>query len=460
MKALLLTLMTAFTLGYSAWTQAQDTSPGLPALEKASAQAFTFGYPLILMDETRKATVGDNFNRLNHLRQFPDHTFRRVVRPNVDTLYSTIWFNLREGPQVIQLPDSGGRYYVMPLYDAWTNVFASIGSRTTGGGPQTVLLAGPDWQGDVPDGMDFRRSPTNLAWAIARVDTPGGDDLPAAHAFQNGMRLQSFAAYQAGGPVSAALENTGSANGRNPKVRVDDMDAKSFFTRLSRLMVDNPAAPADGPILQGALATLGVAAGVPFPASSFTSPQMMAIKQAIDRTRKQLLGVADRIPKNERFWAGMPGGAILGSYGTRYPLRAYVAMAGLGAVGPEDALYPNTTQDAAGVRLTSDKAYVLHFEADQVPPVNAFWSLTVYNQDFYLADNRIDRYAVGSRDDLMFNADGSLDIYIQRAAPEGVPQANWLPAPASGPMALNMRLYWPKERALSGAWDMPGVQVR
>ncbi len=451
---------TVFAFGTAAQPQPQDSSAAYPALQRAAAQAFVFGYPLVLMDETRKATVGNQFNRINHLRQFPDHTFRRVVRPNVDTLYSTIWFNLREGPQVIQLPDSDGRYYVMPLYDAWTNVFASIGSRTTGGGPQTVLIAGPDWQGDVPDGMDFRRSPTHLAWAIARVDTPGGDDLPAAHAFQNGMSVQSLAAHLAGEKAATALENTGAAEAGNPKTRVDDLGVEAFFNRLAQLMADNPPAAADGPVLEGALATVGVAAGAPFSASSFTPSQMKAMQQAIDRTRKQLMGVADRIPKNDCFWAGMPGGATLGSYGTRYPLRAYVAMAGLGAVGPEDALYPNTTQDTAGGRLTSDKAYILHFEADQVPPVNAFWSLTVYNENLYLADNPIDRYAVGSRDDLVFNADGSLDIYIQRTSPDGVPQANWLPAPASGPMALNMRLYWPKARALSGTWDMPGVQVR
>lgn len=439
---------------------AQDAELSLKDYGRLAAQSYVYGFPLIVMDETRRTTVGDNWNRLNHLRSFPDHTFRRVVRPNVDTIYSTIWLDLKAEPVVISLPDSGGRYVVMPIHDAWTNVFASIGSRTTGTGAQTVLVAGPNWQGEVPDGMQMVRSPTNMAWAIARMMSTGGDDIAAVNAYQDLMSVQTLSSFVAGKPAPPALDPGFSNNAGNPKQAVLDLGAKDFFNRLSALMVDNPPADADAELVARMQSGFGFAVGEEFPTNSRSFRQKRASAKAIEMAQKRLLDVAARLPKNEGFWAGMPGGARLGSYGTRYPVRAYVALAGLGANIAEDAMYPNTRQDASGAPLTADKNYVLHLSADQIPPVNAFWSLTAYNDAFYLPENPINRFSVGSRDDLVFNEDGSLDIYIQRDAPEGVPQANWLPAPSEGGIALNMRLYWPTEHALNGDWTLPGVTVR
>lgn len=461
MMVRLMALMTLCLLQLTAAAQdAENTEPTLKEIGQMTVQAYMFGYPLVLMDKTRRATVGDNVNRLNHLRQFPDHTFTRVVRPNVDTLYSTIWFDLSPEPQVISLPSSGGRYYVMPLYDAWTNVFASIGSRTTGNEAHTVLVAGPDWQGEVPDGMDLRRSPTNLAWAIGRVMSFGGDDIAVANGFQDGIAVQSLSSYLSGSPAPAALSATSSQRFSNPKQAVADMGSGSFFAAVARLMADNPPASEDAAMVDGPLKTLGVVAGETYPPQSRSFRTKAVMDRGVHAAKKLMDSIADRIRKNEGFWAGMPDGVQLGRYGTRYPLRAYVAMAGLGAVEPVDAIYPNTTQDATGAKLVAEKNYVLHMAPHQIPSVNAFWSLTAYNQDFYLPENPINRFAIGSRDPLVFNDDGSLDIYIQQEAPKGVPQANWLPSPAEGTIALNMRLYWPKDRALKGDWDLPGVQVR
>lgn len=457
---MILVVLIGFMSPMNVGAAAQDDQSPLREFGRKTAQAFVFGYPLVLMHETRWVTVFDDVNHFHHLRSFPDHTFRRVVRPNVDTLYSTIWLDLKAEPVVISLPDSGGRYYVMPLYDAWTNVFASIGSRTTGNAAQTVLVAGPGWQGEVPDGMDLRRAPTNLAWAIGRVMSTGGDDIAAANSFQDGMRVQTLSSFLAGEPAPAPLAGTGTGGAWNPKDRVADLGDRVFFQSLADLMVDNPPAPEDADMVEQTLKAIGLEAGKEFPTKAHSFREKRTMGRAIDKAKERLLEVADRLPKNDGFWAGMPGRVRLGNYGTRYPLRAYVALAGLGAVEPEDAIYPNTTQDATGETLDADKNYVLHLSADQIPPVNAFWSLTAYNQDFYLPENPIDRFSIGSRDDLVFNDDGSLDIYIQRDAPEGVPQANWLPAPARGTIALNMRLYWPKERALSGGWTLPGVTVR
>lgn len=455
LSILLLVLVTGSSLA-----RAQEQELSIKDYGRLAAQSYVYGFPLVMMDETRRATVGDNWNRLNHLRSFPDHTFRRVVRPNVDTIYSTIWLDLKAEPVVISLPDSGGRYVVMPIHDAWTNVFASIGSRTTGTDAQTVLVAGPNWQGEVPEGVNMVRSPTNMAWAIARMMSTGGRDIALVNAYQDQMSVQPLSGFLAGTPAPAALDQGMAANKTNPKDRVLALDTKAFFNRLSTLMMDNPPAEADADVVARMQSQFGFEVGKEFPTSSQSFMQKRASAKAIEQAQKRLLQVAERLPKNDGNWAGMPGGAKLGSYGTRYPVRAYVALAGLGANIVEDAMYPNTRQDASGEALTADKNYVLHLSADQIPPVNAFWSLTAYNDEFYLAENPINRFAIGSRDDLVFNADGSLDIYIQRAAPEGVPQVNWLPAPKEGGIALNMRLYWPTEHALSGDWTLPGVKVR
>ena len=440
------------------WTKVQE--PALKDHGRLAAQSYVYGFPLVIMDETRRVSVGDNWNRLSHLRVFPDHTFRRVVRPNVDTIYTALWLDLKEEPVVISLPDSGGRYYVLPLYDAWTNVFASIGSRTTGTKAQTALVVGPDWQGDVPEGMDLYRSPTNMAWAIARIMSTGGEDIAAANAFQDGMSAQPLSGFLSGEPVQTPLYPSIDENGGNPKEQVLALDMNSFFNRLSQLMVDNPPAAADADMINRMQQQFGFEVGKEFPTSSQSFLEERAAEKGVQTAKERLFAVADRLPKTEGFWSGMPGGARLGNYGTRYPVRAYVALIGLGANEPEDAMYPNTKQDETGTQLVTDKNYVLHMTADQIPPVNAFWSLTAYNEEFYLPENPINRFAIGSRDDLVFNEDGSLDIYIQRDAPEGVPQANWLPAPREGKVFLNMRLYWPTERALSGEWTLPGVKVR
>lgn len=434
----------------------------LAEVGKNAAQAYVYGYPLVLMNETRKITVGDQFNRIKHTRTFPDHTFRRVVRINLDTLYSTIWLDLSGGPVVIGLPDSEGRYYVMPIHDSWTNVIASIGSRTTGHAAHKVLVAGPEWQGTVPDGMTLVRSPTTIAWAIGRIETPGGDDMAGAHAFQDGMTVQTLAAFHAGGPVNAPLYATADENTNNPKVAADAYRPLALFAELADLLAVNGPLAADGPMVDGPLKALGIIPGQPFDKSAWSPVQEQAMGAGIKRAQQAMLGVRDKVKKSPTFWSGMPGGVRLGAYGTRYPLRAYVARVGLGANEPEDAVYPNTLQDASGNPLYSNKRYRIRFPSGELPPVNAFWSLTLYNETFYLAKNPINRHALGGRNGLAVNADGSVDIYIQADEPEGVALSNWLPAPnpeASATFALNMRLYWPKDRVLDGSWKMPGVEV-
>lgn len=230
------------------------------------------------------------------------------------------------------------------------------------------------------------------------------------------------------------------------------MDTPAFFTRLATLMVNNPPSPADGP-MRVKLERLGLAPGRP-PQWGWLDRMAVSLGRWLaDWTVAREL----RKPRDlVRGWSTPP--AILGDYGTYYNTRAVVAMVGLGANLPADAMYPNTQVDSRGEALNGAHRYRLHFDAKGLPPVRAFWSVTAYGADDFLIDNPLHRHALGDRDPLVYNADGSLDLLIQAGNPGGAMQANWLPVKADAPFLLNARLYWPRPEALSGAWGMPGVE--
>lgn len=421
------------------------------------AEAYLFGYPLVIMDVTRvhtAQTIGPE-NVLYRVRQFPDASFKSVVRPNVDTLYTNAFIDMAEGPWVFEMAPNSQRYELMPFMDAWTNVFAAPGTRTTGRGGGRFLLVGPNWQGTPPAGLSVLRAPTRMVWLIGRTQTNGVADYPLVHRLQDGLSLQRLA-----GPQAAALPNA-PASASAPKAaqlppspvqQMQLMATDAFFSRLMAAMVDNPPNAADAPMLMK-LARIGLAPG--------QAPQWnMLDRWAISLGR----WIAERKVAQElksprellRGWSTPP--LILGQYGTNYNIRAVVAMVGLGANLAADALYPNAQVDAQGEALSGSHRYRLHFEATGLPPVKAFWSLTAYGADDFLIDNPLHRYALGDRDPLVFNADGSLDLWIQADAPPPDKRSNWLPVKAGERFRLNARLYWPKQDALNGNWGMPAVE--
>ena len=229
------------------------------------------------------------------------------------------------------------------------------------------------------------------------------------------------------------------------------MGTVEFFDRLARLMVGNPPAAADGPMLVK-LKRLGFAPGQT-PQWGLLDRWSVSLGRWIaDWTvAKELKKPRDLV----RGWSTPP--AQLGQYGSFYNTRAVVAMVGLGANLPADAMYPNTRVDSQGRQLQGDHQYRLHFAADQLPPVKAFWSLTAYGADEFLIANPLSRYALGDRDPLQFNPDGSLDLWVQANSPGPARQSNWLPVKAGESFLLNARLYWPEEAALNGQWGMPSV---
>ena len=417
------------------------------------AEAYIYGYPLVIMDVTREhaaITVGPE-NVLRRVRRFPDAQFRGVVRPNVDTLYTTAFLDLGAQALVFEMAANDQRYALMPFMDAWTNVFAAPGTRETGTGARSYLLAGPSWQGAVPPGMTLLRSPTRMAWLIGRTQANGEADFPLVHRLQDGLSLRRLdgASPELQAPAAGAHRT---AEPTPPLQQMQQMPTEVFFTRLAQAMVDNPPAPADAPMVMK-LQRIGIAPGRP--------PQWSPLERwgvslgrwiADGKVAQELQKPRDAV----RGWSTPP--AILGRYGTHYNIRAVVAMVGLGANLPADATYPFTRVDALGDALDGSRRYRLHFPVGELPPVQAFWSVTAYGADDYLLDTPLKRHALGDRDPLVFNPDGSLDLWIQADPPPAAKQPNWLPVRAGAPFILNARLYWPKPEALNGRWNMPAIE--
>ncbi len=420
----------------------------------AGAKAYLFGYPLVIMDVTRENTVQATGvqNGLVRIREFPDARFKYVVRPNVDTLYTSAFVDMAAGPWVFEMPPNDQRYELMQFMDGWTDVFADPGTRTAGPAGGRYLLVGPDWKGESPTGMTLLRAPTRIVWLLGRTQTNGTADYETVHRIQDGLKLRRLADWYSGRAETQAPRKAAGTRPPPPAARMRDMDVEAFFTRLAMLMVENPPAAADAPMI-ATLARLGVEPG--------RAPRWGAIDRwcvSLGRwlaDRKISIGVKE--PRNlVRGWLTPPSN--LGNYGTDYGTRAAVAMVGLGANLPADAIYPTTRVDAGGHALDGSHRYRLHFAPGELPPVRAFWSVTAYGADDFLIDNPTARYALGDRDRLAFNSDGSLDLLIQAEPPAADLRSNWLAVRVGEPFELTARLYWPGAKALDGRWSMPAVE--
>ena len=425
------------------------------------AEAYLYGYPLVMMETTRIQSakyIGPE-NQLRMVRQFPNAQFKDVVRPNVDTLYTTAFISMKEGPWAFEMPANNKRYELMPFMDAWTNVFASPGTRTSGNQGGTYLLAGPEWNGQVPKGMTLLKSPTDMVWLIGRTQTNGTADFATVHELQNRLRLSKWP--QPPDSLSASTDSKRDAQpswqvstepSLTPVAQMKALNTTEFFNRLMKLMVSNPPSPEDAPLL-ARLAQLEIKPGQAVHLSGSN-----ALSFSLGRwIANQRVMKALNTKAQDGSWSYPP--LNLGRYGTDYNTRAAVAMVGLGANLPEDAAYPNTALDHQGQALNGKHRYRLHFAANALPPVKAFWSITAYGADEFLIDNPLQRFAIGDRDPLVFNADGSLDLWVQATPPsQKEAAANWLPVQMGAPFLLNARLYWPEDKALNGQWKMPVVE--
>lgn len=426
-------------------------------LRTVSHEAYTYLYPLVTMEVTRRQLANippgtrEGFgppNQFHHLRTFPDADFRAVVRPNFDTLYSSAWLDLTRGPVIVEVPDSDDRYYMMPMLDMWTDVFANPGKRTTGTGAQTFVVTAPGYSGDLPAGATPIAAPTPHVWVIGRTQTNGPADYAAVKAFQDGLRITELA-----GPSTFVIDESVDTT-TEPLRLVDAMSAAEFFTLAARTMAVNPPHRSDFSQM-ARMSLLGVAPGVDFDADRFDAAELAEIEAGAKAAQAALHAGVARLAVPVNGWAMLTD--TMGVYGNEYFRRAVITLVGLGANPAQDAVYPLLVADADGKPTVGDHDYVIHFDADELPPAQAFWSITMYDAEGFQAPNELNRFAIGDRDPLVFNPDGSLDIYMQHGDPGPDRRANWLPAP-TGPVGITMRLYAPAPAALDGTWHPPAVR--
>jgi hypothetical protein len=423
-------------------------------------QAYLYGYPLVLTDTFRRVMMGavltgappSAANRFHHFPNLVTPAVKSAVSANVDTLLSTAWVFLDRGPVLLHLPDMHGRYYVVQFNDYYTNSFAYVGLRTTGTGEQQYLLVGPDWKGSAAAGTTVIRCPTSVVFLVARILVDGEQDLPRVVPLQQGMTLTE--------PGREGLIPIGEPRDRTllpepPPAIVAGMNMVTFYDTMTKLMQRNPPPEGDAAFV-AQLTRIGIDPEHGFASARLDAPTTRGLARAGAMGTPFLRAVGRKLLETETDSDGWWTPRDVGVFGTNYLLRAYMAMDFIWGNVADEAVYSMASHDSGGRELSGGHRFVLHFAKGETPPVDAFWSITMFDEHRALVENPIHRYAIGSRTSgLLYGADGSLDLYLQ-ADPPSNHEANWLPAPA-GPFVLTMRMYLPKAAVLSGAYRIPPV---
>ncbi len=422
-------------------------------------RAYVYSFPVYEMYRTRYNAVyrPDNpkhadINRFFHERKLADHTFRDFTSPNNDTPYSSAWLDLSKEPVVISVPDTAGLYYVLALMDFYTNNFSYIGHRVTGTAKGDYLVVGPDWKGAIPAGLALIKSPTNAVWILGRTLVADEADLANLHKIQDQYKLAPLSVWK--GEAGRAGTSTG-----NPPPAPDPKDPWNYWKIVNLGMTENPPSSSEGHLM-AEFAQIGVGPGLVFDPGRFTAAQSGIVLQAMAAAAKAIPVVGRQNIKFRNGWSCFP--SHIGNFGKDYDFRALVALGALGALEPAEAIYSSASTDKDGKILSGTSRYLLHFNKDDIPPVKAFWSLTMYelmpDGRAFFTPNSISRFSIGDRmPGLKYDAAGSLDIHIQHQPPGKNLESNWLPAPP-GAFRLTMRMYEPRESILNGTYTMPGIQ--
>ena len=427
----------AAALPFSGPLLAQAGSP----LTAAAREAWLYGLPLIENAGSRQEFFdgGFRFNGVRHLRGLTTPESQSVTTPNNDTLYSRSWINLANGPVRVTLPAMGDRYCSVAFMDMFTNNFAVLGTRTTGSDGGSFTLVGPGAATTDPLAI---RSPTPWVWMLVRVLVDGAADLPAATRAQNGFTV-------------AGLSTP--AQPRRFATRAAPWAA--YFNSVQALLLENPP-PATDDRLFDRVAPLGLGPRGGFNARHFSAAQAREIEAGAAEA-KALLRSSRRQGRVVESWAYPK--ANLGDFGQDYFYRAQVAVGGLAALPNAEAMYMRPVNSSGGVAFDSATSWVLRLPADRLPPVDAFWSLTMYHitleGQFFFFNNPIDRYAIGDRTaGLKRHATGGIDIWMTRRDPGPERRANWLPTPPEGSFGVVFRAYLPGPALLDGEYRLPPLE--
>jgi hypothetical protein len=449
----------------------QDDLPGLGETAKIAEEGLIYGLPIVTHYAVTGGAVTDPesptwrgpFNHLTHERKLLTWESRTIVTPNSDTPYSTAWLDLRAEPMVITVPQvEDGRYYSVQLVDASTHNFAIFGSRTTGNDAGSFLVAGPDWQGETPEGIrQVFRSASYFAFSLFRTQLFNPADMPKVAAVQDGFRLQPLSAFLGQpAPAPAALVDF-------PKID-RELAKKNFFEYLDFALQFIPPSAAEKP-LRARLASIGIGPDKRFAYRELPWAHRLAVLWGMRQGSRQIDEALNKMDNTINGWqiGALSGGADAHLKGD-WLSRAMVTRAGIYALDSEEAVYPLTRALPDGSPLNTGKhSYRLTFKADQLPPAEAFWSITLYDAESqFLARNPLDRYLINSPmlPQLQKNADGSITLYIQQHSPGEALESNWLPGP-DGAIYLVMRLYWPRLQAPSvlpagsGSWQPPALEL-
>ena len=413
--------------------------------------AYVYTFPLVLMDATEtsatnteeSATEKAPVNQFIHSVALADAQFKTVVTPNVDTIYSQVWYDLSEEPMVYELPETD-RFCKVQVLDGWTNTAAVLDKA----GAYAITLS--TWEGELPEGVTRIDVPTSMAWSITRIVLTGEEDLPNVYAIQEKMKLMPLSDYISGDTYEPPRGSYSEENDYIPVDKVLSMDPITFFNKANELMVKNSPAAADKKMLEK-IAAVNIGPGMEFDTSVLTGDIAENWKTMLTEIRLKLIKEGQKFSKKLGQWDYF--GEPIGDFNTEYAYRALVALAGLGANTVEVALYPKIEQDADGNTLTGEKSYILHFESYPQVLEGGFWSVTAYGDDDFLIDNPIDRYCINDRSDLKVNDDGSVDVILSKDAPEDT--TNWLPV-GDGGFHLYMRIYTPDMDALE-TWTAPTI---
>ncbi|MGY4496892.1 hypothetical protein ACVWYH_000819 [Bradyrhizobium sp. GM24.11] len=429
-----------------------------------ASDAYVFGYPLVTMEMTRRVITNaakvegthGPMGQIIKLREYPSAAFRDVTAPNADTLYTTAFIDVGKEPWVLSIPDMKDRYFLFPMLDGWTTVFQVPGKRTTGTAAQTYAITGPGWQGTLPAGVKEYKAPTSIVWILGRIYCTGTpEDYAAVHALQDECKLVPLSSYGKSYTPPAGTVDPSIDMKTAVREQVNRMSATEYFTLLAKLMKDNPPVAADAPEL-AKFARIGLVAGQDFDTSKFDPTFEKRVPQvSFDRIMLQF-----KVGKPIKNINGFAYDTVTGIYGTDYLNRALVTAIGLGANRIEDAVYPTSQKDADGRDYEGKNKYVMQFAKGELPPAEGFWSLTMYNAEYFFVENPINRYSISARDNLKPNPDGSVDLYIQNESPGKDKESNWLPAPA-GKFVLMLRMYWPREKPpsiIDATWKIPPVK--
>lgn len=468
-----LSAMAAFCLLVGHAPSAYAADPLTPEQARAiGIEAYVYGYSLITTEVTRvqmtnvaePAELRAPMGHFTNVKRYPPGNYRGVSAPNADTLYSLAWIDVGAEPMVFSHPDMGKRYYLFPMYSLWMPVIESPGARTAGGNAANYLITGPNWRGAVPQNMIQIKSPTRYLVILGRTYANGDDeDYKAVNALQAQYAVVPLSSYgKPYTPPPGKVDPTpGFSMTDKPQDVINAMDTSAYFNMMAKLMGDAaPPLPEDGPIVAD-MAKIGLVPGQPFDISKLDPAVQEALADVPKVSYEKIMALQKTGGKIENGWL-IPAAA--GAYGTNYAQRALIAAVGWPANLSKDAIYPMAKMDGDGQPLNGANTYTVTFPKGQTPPVDGFWSITMYFDDggYWFYPNPLNKFTVSMRDNLKFNDDGSLTLYFQNASPGTDKEANWLPSP-KGNFLLMMRMYWPKETPpsilppMEGSWSPPPV---